>query len=296
MGMGSRSLRILDAIPDWRRNFDVVIGFVLDAFEPFPMEVATKLDHLFMIIPDLVEGLKRHLGIPVTFLPLACNVLDLGSARTQRCIDVLAYGRQWEAYADELDRHFLSPSNPHLYLTTFSHPRARDTQHQRKQFWSALSRSRISLAFVPDSSQTRFQGLPVITARWYEGLAAGCAMVGRRPANPMFERLFDWTDAVIDLPDSPVDAPAMIEELLGQPERLMRAHLRNHLMMLRRLDARITFANLCKILGLSTSSLANQEMERLSNRIDKLSRTASNAGVIGTQDAERIRAVAEAET
>jgi hypothetical protein len=292
MGMGSRSLRLLNAIPDWRRNFDLVVGFVLDAFEPFPMEVASNLDHLFMIIPDLVDGLKRHLNIPVTFLPLACNVLELGSARTQRSIDVLAYGRQWEAYAEELDRHFLSPVNPHLYLTTFSHPRALDTQHQRKQFWSVLSRTRISLAFVPDSSQTRFQGLPVITARWYEGLAAGCVMVGRRPNNPMFEKLFNWTDAAIELPNVPTEAPEMIEALLAQPERLERAHLRNHLMMLRRLDARLTFETLCKAMGLELPAGATRELERLHEHADRLQNTAVEFGVAAEPSTQPSRQVA----
>jgi hypothetical protein len=268
--MGSRSLRILDAIPDWRRCFDVVVAFVLDAFEPFPQNHAAKLDHLYVIIPELVDPLRKRLGVPVTFLPLSCNVLDLGSARTDRGVDVLAYGRQWDHYGEALDQHFLAPDSERLYLTSFSHPSAPNTLAQRKQFWSVLARSRISVAFAPDASRPRFLGLPVVTARWYEGLAAGCVMVGRRPHSPTFEKLFCWPDAAIELPEKPEHAPDAIEELLGQPERLRRAHVRNHLNMLKHLDARHTFRTLCQTVGVELPAGAARELERLDRQVQAL--------------------------
>lgn len=278
-GMGSRSLRVLRAIKDWRKSFDLVVALVLDSFEPYPIDIAARLDHMFVIIPELAEKLRQMLGIPVSFMPLACDVLRNGAARIDRGIDVLMYGRHWEGYVQELDSYFLSDSNPRLYLTTFSHPRAPDWRQQRKQFWSVLSRSRISIGFAPDATQIRFQGLPVVSARWYEGLAAGCVMVGKRPEAPIFTELFYWPDSAIELPQDPKEAPKFIEDLLSQQERLSRAHLRNHLMMLRHHDARLAFARICRSLGLGIPQGAKQEMEKLERRVEQVAVLARQSGV-----------------
>jgi|GEM_PF-297670 len=269
--MGLHSLAMLNAVQDWRKSFDLVVAFVLDAFEPCPPEVASRLDHLFIIIPELVGELQKSLGIPVTFMPLACDVLGKATVGNVRGIDVLAYGRQSPVYAGQLERHFLREDSSRLYLAGFTYPHVTDWRQQRKGFWNVLSRTRISLAFAPDPTQSRFRDLPVINARWYEGLAAGCVMVGKPPATPVFSELFDWPDAVIELPKTPADAPAFVEGLLDQHKRLARAHLRNHLMMLRRHDARLIFQEMCQVLGVDLPAGVGQEIERLQRRSEEVS-------------------------
>lgn len=52
MGMGSRSLRLLNAIPDWRRCFDVVVAFSVD-FSMLPVQTflqAEQLQRLFFVV------------------------------------------------------------------------------------------------------------------------------------------------------------------------------------------------------------------------------------------------------
>jgi hypothetical protein len=228
----------------------------------------------------MVEGLRKRLNIPVSFVPLACDVVHKGSANCDRSVDVLAYGRVWEAYVRELDDYFLDSHCSRLYMTSFSHPRAPDWRQQRKQFWGVLSRTKISIAFAPNETHSRFMGLPVISARWYEGLAAGCLMVGRKPASEKFGELFDWTDAAIQLPDSAREAPAFIEDLLEQPDRLRQAHARNYLMMLRRHDARLIFKSMCQTLGIDIPRRAHDEIEALELQIERMSRLARESGVV----------------
>jgi hypothetical protein len=211
--------------------------------------------------------------------PLACDVLGKGSAVTNRGIDVLAYGRQPDRYSDVLDEHFLEDSCEKVYLTRFSHSRASDWRYQRKQFWSVLSQSRISIAFVPEfDDDPRFKGLPVISARWYEGLAAGCFMVGKPPETSTFKRLFNWTDAVVRL-DTPKDAPGLIEGLLADSDRLRRAHVRNHYMMLSKLDARLMIAGMFAAIGMSVPTQGQEELVRLNYRIAAVERICASEGI-----------------
>ena len=56
--------------------------------------------------------------------------------------------------------------------------------------------------------------LPVL-----EGAAAGAIMLGERPNNEVFPKLFDWPDAVIRLPYDSSDIDKVIKDLDRDPER-----------------------------------------------------------------------------
>lgn len=264
--MNSKGLRLLDSLRDWRKKFDLVVAFALDSFGPFPPRIARQLDHIFVIIPELVEPLSKSLKVPVSFMPLSCDVLSFGSERIERSIDILEYGRQQKRYAVELDRRYLGAAD-RLFITNFVHPRAVDWRGQRKQFWQILSQSRISLGFPPDEGDPRFRGLQVISARWYEGMAAGCAMVGREPATPAFRRVFDWPDAAIQLPDDPAKSVDAVEELLNDRQRLTAIHCRNFINMLGKHDVRIRFMDICKALNVVPPKAAFTELSRIQERL-----------------------------
>jgi hypothetical protein len=54
--------------------------------------------------------------------------------------------------------------------------------------------------------------------RYFEGAASGAIMIGERPENEEFGRLFDWPEAVTQLND-PCDIDMVIKDLDGDPER-----------------------------------------------------------------------------
>ena len=58
--------------------------------------------------------------------------------------------------------------------------------------------------------------------RYFEGAAAGNILLGERPQNGEFEELFDWPDALIELPYNSPDAESIVRELDQQPERQAR--------------------------------------------------------------------------
>lgn len=261
--MTPSGLRIVKAIPNWRHEFDLVVAYVIDSFgEYWPDECVTRFDAMYTPIPECCAPLAKRFGIPVHALPMACDAVRSLAARRTRTVDVLAYGRVPPSFATILDSHYLAPASDHFYLPGIAHPRG-DWRGQRSQFWDVLQRTRISLAFAPGQEAPRFRGLPVVNARWFEGLGAGCMMVGRGPLAPGFRKWFFWEDAVVELPPRPEDAPPFIDALLGQPERLDRAHDRNTLMMATNHDWRLRFCDLLEAVGAEPPTGLCRELEVL---------------------------------
>jgi hypothetical protein len=55
--------------------------------------------------------------------------------------------------------------------------------------------------------------------RYFEGAASGAVMLGERPNNEVFPKLFDWPDAVIEVPHDSGDIDLVIKDLDRDPER-----------------------------------------------------------------------------
>jgi hypothetical protein len=70
-------------------------------------------------------------------------------------------------------------------------------------------------------------GRDEMSARFYEGAAAGAVMIGEAPLTEDFKRQFDWPDAVIHVPFDSPEIVAIIKDLDSDPER-MRAARRNN--------------------------------------------------------------------
>src|ERR1041384_4437474 len=54
--------------------------------------------------------------------------------------------------------------------------------------------------------------------RYFEGAAAGAIMIGERPTNKEFWKMFDWPDAVLDLPYGSTEIGKIMDEVESQPE------------------------------------------------------------------------------
>src|SRR5205823_3467150 len=94
-----------------------------------------------------------------------------------------------------------------------------DSAQHRMLFANVAKRSRYfivnpGLIDRPDKRGDQIE----IGNRYFEGTAAGAILVGERPDNEQFEKLFNWSDAVIPLPYNSPDINSLIEDLDKQPE------------------------------------------------------------------------------
>jgi hypothetical protein len=127
-----------------------------------------------------------------------------------------------------------------------------DHREHRRLLGDLLKRARYFLTYpgkVDASSQTG--GQQEIGFRYFEGAAAGAVLVGEAPANPWFEKLFGWTDAVIHLPYGSADPAAALSPLESDPARRERIRRRNVLESLRRHDHVYRWAEVLRLAGLA---------------------------------------------
>lgn len=246
VAMNPSRLDMLDALPsDWRSRFDVVVGYVFDAFEQGWEAHADRFDHLFVPIRRSAKLLGESIAAQVHELAMAADVVHYGSARrsADRMISVNGYGRQHrehlEAFADLWNRPDSDRVVFHEGLMV------RDVMRQRAVFWQLLTRSRIAMAYDVRSTQGagRFP-YSLLSQRWFESLAAGCAVVGRRARCPEAEELLDWDDATIELPEDTNEAIELVDQLLRDSDRLDAIHQRNYNEMLARHDWRHRLATM----------------------------------------------------
>lgn len=302
IGMHGGDVELLHAVKQWRTKFDIVIAFIYDAwiFEAFPA-CTKQLDRLCVAIQDLIEPLQSQFNIPVSYWPYSANVLERGSLNHQRSIDVTSYGRIPSDYHQRLfdlsDRPSTHPNHRKLfYYRQVPEPAqpcpdrpftSRRFDHQHSvSIGNILANSKLALAFDFTYTVQRAVELPkghrhpsyqyrkpVLGLRWYEGIAAGTALVGKRPPIPEAQAQLNWEDATIELPDNPDAGVDAILELLNDGNRLQAIHERNYWNALHRHDHRQRLAKLFEMLDLPLPPGLQEQLDR----IDEL---CSHAGVL----------------
>lgn len=275
-GIYGLDLKILESIPNWRKRFDIVAAYICDAWllKSYP-KYTSQIDHLFVPMPELINVLKQHLGIPVSLLPFASDVLTHGSGGQNRPIDLISYGRIPKQYHLEFVRKFNQPGSGRIYYRTT--PRSREVfpeksyedrreQEDRMLFGKILRRSKLALAFDSIDAEMRQFPHPFLTMRWFECGAAGCVIIGKRPNTPLTDELLNWKDSTIELPDNPQESVEFVEELLHDEARLNAIHRRNYIENLARHDWRIRIKDMLEKLNIELPHILIEELSQL-NRL-----------------------------
>jgi len=103
--------------------------------------------------------------------------------------------------------------------------------------------------------------------RYFEGAASGAIMVGERPSNEVFETLFDWPEAMTQLPYDSCDIDLVIKDLDGDPERQDRIRRTGIVQALMRHDWVYRWEVILKTVGL-------EPMQGILERKDRLKKLA----------------------
>jgi hypothetical protein len=269
VAMGPRALRMLDTVENWRARFAKVAAYVVDlypeALARLPQRIVRQLDYLFISYDQMFERVSQTAKVPVAVVHQAVDVLRQGAANGLRPIDVNGYGRQPRELVRALSERYNRPGSARIFLhSTQQFPRVTDWAQERQLFWQLLRRSRISLAFCfAVTHPERSHGVSPLTARWFEGMAAGCAMAGRRPASPEANRELDWEDAVIELPSDCGACADSLEALLRDEDRCNAISRRNYHHALRKHDWRHRLAEMLGYLKEPVPSRLAEELAEL---------------------------------
>lgn len=257
---------LLAGIPDWRSRFDVVCAYIFDAFplrselakpawkrrlSPFTQAISS-LDRMFIPMPGSAQTLSDLYGVPVTVVPMGCDVVKFGHPGTDRPIDVMGYGRQHPEHSQVLADTYNDPASPRIYYHTdaFYIELVTDFHRYRRFFWKTLTRSRIALAYdaLTVNPGGRFP-FSFVSLRWFESITAGCLIVGRRPTSPEMDEMFFWEDSTLEVPEATDQIVPFMEDLLRDTDRLDAAHRRNHAHAMAHHDLRYRIADMVDALG-----------------------------------------------
>jgi hypothetical protein len=235
-------LYALAMIPNWRQRCRKAACFItevrLNALPEYLLELLSDFDHVFLGYSHSVEDVARITRRPCTYLPLAVDVPRFAPAsRDQaRPIYVCNIGRrsqithrtllkeadqqQWFYYYDTV-----AASGNDMKQRTF---RVDSPFEHRGLLATILKNSCYFIAnrsYVNQPDATR--GGDEISARFYEGAAAGTVMVGAAPHSEEFKRQFDWPDAVFHVPFDSPDIASILTDLNRNPARLQAVRRNN---------------------------------------------------------------------
>jgi hypothetical protein len=267
-------LRMLYKIEHARRRFRYIAGFVIDSYfiEDFP--AATKdYDHIFSTTEEGAVEVRNRFGIPSSVLRQGFDCLSWASVRRDRSIDLIGFGRQPRSYHQQFQRSFHNPQSALIYLhSPIGVTTGEGVWIERPMMLKLLQRSKMSLAFnlLVDPPNARPAAASFVTSRWFESLASGCVVVGKRPPGQMAEEMFSWENALIELSDDPEESAAMIATLAGDDKLLESLRVKNVIEMCRLHDWRYRIRDIYKHFGLTQPLSLRDSLVSLNRLIEKL--------------------------
>lgn len=195
-------LATLLQIPDWRRKYRTLVGWVFDSFwtEHIPKFArwTRVFDQVFVTEQEDLDTWRRAVHSPVDWLPWGSDVLRLGSNSPSRAFDLLRFGRQPSQWQDDSKNWHECDARGLIFQGR--PPELEDATDSQLSLMNFLGSTRFALAFsnlVSPNPQTH----PVreyLTGRWTDALAAGATVAGVPPRGRTISSLL-WPEALLDL-------------------------------------------------------------------------------------------------
>jgi hypothetical protein len=277
----------LATIPNWRQRCRKAACYITEVWSDmlpgYLLELLSGFDHIFLGSRHGVRDVARITGRPCTYLPLAVDVprFTPASLDQPRAIDVCNIGRRspvtHQALLEEAERRrsfyyydTVAASGADLKHRTF---RVDSPHEHRGMLATILKNSRYFIANRAYVNRPEFtEGREEISARFYEGAAAGTVMIGEAPRAEEFKRQFDWPDAVVHVPFDSPDIGHILSELDGDPERLRAIRRNNAGEAARRHDWLHRIQVVFDVLGLTPTEgmrARAQQLDQIASRFDR---------------------------
>lgn len=272
----------LYAVSDLRRTAATKIAFISEVWPAdvdsatFRRKARTVLDDFDWVFVSLETGaaaLRRSLSTTVEHLTCSVDVPAFSDRIGRpRPIAVSSLGRknqpQHEAlkrWARETGRWYHFDVAPPVAVQSFpDHLLQFSHIAQASVFWVA------NVARFSDAS--RRVEHDEIGLRFYEALAAGCALLGEFPSSPVFEQGFDGLPGLIPMPLDSTRVPSAVDALLdeGAVGRVATAHRAR---AMRAHDHAHRIATMLSTCGIEVPAAIAQRIAGLARQADELEGT-----------------------
>jgi Glycosyl transferases group 1 len=266
-------LLMVNAVSNWRDACKISVCLIdefwanqIASFRYF-LRILEKFDVVMLYYSQTVKPLSERIRSKCAFLPPGIDTLLFCPypEPPKRVVDVYSIGRRAEITHQKLLR--MAAEDGLFYLhDSIAGNMAIDSAEHRALFANVAKRSRYFIVNPGLIDRPDVRGDQIeISNRYYEGAASGAILVGERPDNGLFEKLFDWPDALIHLPYNSSGIDTIMNELDKQPKRQERMRRTNVAQALLRHDWVYRWEAILRAAGLEPMPALLQRKEHLRN-------------------------------
>lgn len=266
VAMGPPALKMLNAIPRWRKRYGQVLAYVPDIYpqseKMLDLSIVRDLDALFIGYSQMVDRVAAMTPTPVHHLQQAADVLGGRPLRSEKPIGITAFGRQPAGLTAAIAQRFSELDSPSLaWWSPGTYPYSRTPELDRAGFLNVLRASRLTLCYrFEDTNPQQYRGVSPFTARWFEAAAAGAAIAGSAPSCP--EAGSPEAIQTIALSTDPLEAVSEIKVLL-ESEVPREAARQNLALAANHHDWRHRAAQVLTTIGINIPSALVSELREL---------------------------------
>jgi hypothetical protein len=219
------------------------------------LQILSQFDYVIVQVSGSVKAVQQATGKPCVFLPSGADALLFCPYpdAPERVIDVYSIGRRAESTHRALKRMAAQRGMFYVYDTADA-AAVIDGGDHRALFASMAKRSRyfiVNPAKVDATAETG--GQSEFGSRFFEGAAAGTIMLGEAPKTVQFADVFNWPDAVVDVPFGSDKIATVVKDLDAEPDTQRRIRATNVVQSLLRHDWTYRWEAILNLVGLETS-------------------------------------------
>jgi Glycosyl transferases group 1 len=273
----------IDAAEGWRSHCKKAICLIdevwlreVQGYRRY-LEMLKKFDLVILYYSYSVKPINQIIGEKCVFLPPGVDTVRFCPYPNapERSVDVYSIGRRSAVTHKAFLKMAASDGLFYLYDST-SADRVLDPIDHRALLANVAKRSRFFIVNPGLIDRPELRGTQIeIGNRYFEAAASGSILLGERPANAEFEKLFDWPDAVIDLPYNSPDAEKIVKSLDGEPEREERIRRMNVQQCLLRHDWAYRWEAILKTVGVAPLPELDARKRQLRELAASISRDGS---------------------
>jgi len=267
---------MLKALSNWRDRCKTAVCLVdelwIKAFKDnrFFLDTLKHFDVVMLYYSNTATPLSQRIGRKCFFLPPGVDAIRFCPYPDPplRAVDVCSIGRRSEITHRKLLRMVEQEGLFYLHDSIAGGQSINASEH-RALTANIAKRTRYFLVNPGLIDRPDVRGDQIeIGNRYFEGSAAGAILLGERPNNEAFTRLFNWPDALIHLPYDSVKIDEVIHELDLQPERQEIIRRTNVAQALRRHDWVYRWESILENVKLKPLPQLLKRKERLKNMAD----------------------------
>ncbi len=228
-------LNCLNQIKGWSKKCSIAVCLLDELWKndverwKRKLEVLKYFDHIFTHLSSSANAVANIVQRPCHFIPYGVDTAKFypSPLSSERAIDVYNLGRRSPIthkalieLANQEDFFYIYDTIRNLYFI--------DYKEHRNLYSNLVKRS--SYFIVNKAKFDCFNetgGQEELGPRFFEGAAGGTVMLGTPPNCEGYNKYFDWSDAVIQIPSDAADIADVLANLNAQPERLARIRTEN---------------------------------------------------------------------